>query len=124
VITVVESVLDIISFETGGIYKGLYHVLHGKIDPLNRVGPEHLTLDALFERVRGCEVSEIVIATNPDMEGESTALYIRDQLTQIPNSKGEKVHVSRLGYGLPMGGNVEYADYVTLKRAYEGRKQL
>ena len=124
VITVVESVLDIISFETGGIYQGLYHVLHGKIDPLNRVSPDQLTIDQLLIRLKYEPVSEIVIATNPDMEGEATAMYIRDHVSEVRNSKGEVIKVTRLGYGLPMGGNVEYADYVTLKKAMEGRNRM
>lgn len=121
VVTVVESVLDILSFETGGIYDGVYHVLHGKIDPLNRVSAEDLTIDKLMERVQKGGINEIILATNPDMEGEATAMYIRDRIAHIKNELNLHVAVTRLAYGLPMGGNVEYADYVTLKKAIQGR---
>lgn len=123
-VTVVESVLDILSFETGGIYDGVYHVLHGKIDPLNRVSAEDLTVDNLIERIRTGEVTEVILATNPDMEGEATAMYIRNQINELCKEIGLKVSVTRLAYGLPMGGNVEYADYVTLKKAIEGRNNF
>jgi recombination protein RecR len=120
-VTVVESVLDILSFETGGIYDGVYHVLHGKIDPLNRVSAEDLTISQLTERLRTGGVAEVILATNPDMEGEATAMYIRNQVNELCKETGHKISVTRLAYGLPMGGNVEYADYVTLKKAIEGR---
>ena len=123
-LTVVESVLDILSFETGGIYDGVYHVLHGKIDPLNRVSAEDLTVDNLVERIRTGEITEVILATNPDMEGEATAMYIRNQINELCKEIGLKVSVTRLAYGLPMGGNVEYADYVTLKKAIEGRNSF
>lgn len=123
-VTVVESVLDILSFETGGIYDGVYHVLHGKIDPLNRVSAEDLTIDNLMERIRTGEVKEVILATNPDMEGEATAMYIRNQINELCKEIGLRVSVTRLAYGLPMGGNVEYADYVTLKKAIEGRNNF
>lgn len=123
-ITVVESVLDILSFETGGIYEGVYHVLHGKIDPLNRVGPEDLTIDKLLSRISENVPTEIVLATNPDMEGDATAMYIRKQVASLCAGKQIDIKVSRLAYGLPMGGNVEYADYVTLKKAIDGRSSF
>lgn len=122
-VTVVESVLDILSFETGGIYDGVYHVLHGKIDPLNRVSAEDLTIDDLMKRIRTGEVKEVILATNPDMEGEATAMYIRNQINDLCKEIGLDISLSRLAYGLPMGGNVEYADYVTLKKAIEGRNK-
>ncbi len=123
-VTVVESVLDILSFETGGIYDGVYHVLHGKIDPLNRVSADDLTIDDLMQRIRTGEVTEIILATNPDMEGEATAMYIRNQVHELCKELGLKITITRLAYGLPMGGNVEYADYVTLKKAIEGRSNF
>lgn len=123
-VTVVESVLDILSFETGGIYNGVYHVLHGKIDPLNRISAEDLTISQLTERLRTGEVAEVILATNPDMEGEATAMYIRNQINELSKETGNKISVTRLAYGLPMGGNVEYADYVTLKKAIEGRNSF
>ncbi len=126
-ITVVEDVLDLLSFETGNIYNGVYHVLHGKIDPLNNIGPDDIHIDALFERVKGVEITEVVLATNLDMEGEATSMYIKEKL-KLENvkrkaSKHIEFKVTRLAYGLPMGSNLEYADYMTLKRALEGRNE-
>ncbi len=126
-ITVVEDVLDLLSFETGNIYSGVYHVLHGKIDPLNNIGPDDIQIDALFERVKGVEIEEVVLATNLDMEGEATSMYIKEKL-KLENakrkaSKHKEFKVTRLAYGLPMGSNLEYADYMTLKRALEGRNE-
>lgn len=124
VVTIVESVLDILSFETGNIYTGLYHVLHGKIDPLNRVSASDLTIHQLLERIKRGNIKEVILATNPDMEGEATAVYIRKEVIRMCDEKGIVVKITRLAYGLPMGGNVEYADYVTLKKAIEGRNSM
>lgn len=126
-ITVVEDVLDLLSFETGNIYSGVYHVLHGKIDPLNNIGPDDIQIDALFERVKGEDIVEVVLATNLDMEGEATSMYIKEKL-KLENAKRKankhkEFKVTRLAYGLPMGSNLEYADYMTLKRALEGRNE-
>lgn len=118
-VTVVEDVLDLLSFETGNIYDGVYHVLHGRIDPLNNIGPEDIYIDALVKRVASSKISELIIATNPDMEGEATAIYIKDRL----KNKNGKLKITRLGYGLPMGANLEYADYMTLRKAIEGRTE-
>lgn len=121
-IMVVETILDILSFETGNIYNGVYHVLHGKIDPLNNVRPEDIYIEKLFERIgNGGIVREIVLATNPDMEGEATAMYIRNKLEEIQKRIKKEFKVTRLAYGLPMGANLEYADYMTLKKAMENR---
>ncbi len=121
IITVVETVLDLLSFEVGNIYHGVYHVLHGRIDPLNSIGPDDIYIDQLLQRVRAIHESpllkEIILATNPDMEGEATARYIGNKL-KIQSSKFK---VTRLAYGLPMGANLEYADYGTLGKAIEGR---
>ena len=121
-ICVVETVLDLLSFEQGRIYNGVYHVLHGKIDPLNRVGPDDLKIRNLESRIQNSEskIKEIILATNPDMEGEATAVYISNKL-RIKNSE---LRISRLAYGLPMGANLEYADYMTLKKAIEGRNKF
>jgi len=121
-ICVVETVLDLLSFEQGRIYNGVYHVLHGKIDPLNRVGPDDLKIRNLESRIQNSEskIKEIILATNPDMEGEATAVYISNKL-RIKNSE---LRISRLAYGLPMGANLEYADYMTLKKAIEGRNMF
>ncbi|PIY69080.1 recombination protein RecR [Candidatus Roizmanbacteria bacterium CG_4_10_14_0_8_um_filter_39_9] len=124
-ITVVETVLDLLSFETGNIYNGLYHVLHGKIDPLNSVGPDEIYINHLLTRVKGLTSSlkEIILATNPDMEGEATAMYIKKQLERLKEEDGGlKFKITRLAYGLPMGANLEYADYGTLGKAIEGRR--
>jgi len=126
IICVVETVLDLLSFEQGRIYNGVYHVLHGKIDPLNRVGPDDIKINELINRIKlshsakaslGTKITEVILATNPDMEGEATAVYISNKL-RIKNSE---LRISRLAYGLPMGANLEYADYMTLKKAIEGR---
>ncbi len=131
IICVVETVLDLLSFEQGRIYNGVYHVLHGKIDPLNRMGPDDIKIKELINRLVGngykpfrTEIKEIILATNPDMEGEATAVYIKNKLKINPPAGGEKLKISRLAYGLPMGANLEYADYMTLKKAIEGRGQF
>lgn len=121
-ITVVEDVIDLLSFETGNIYNGLYHVLHGKIDPLNSVGPDDIFIESLFQRIKkDNEIQEIILATNLDMEGEATAMYIKGKIEEMFTNSKRSIKVSRLAYGLPMGANLEYADYMTLKRAIEGR---
>lgn len=119
-ITVVEDVMDLLSFETGNIYDGVYHVLHGRIDPLNHIGPEDIFIDALLRRMSE-ETEEVLLATNPDMEGEATAMYIRNKLQEMRETKQLEFKTSRLGYGIPMGGNLEYADYMTLRKAIENR---
>jgi len=128
-ITVVEDVLDLVSMNTGNIYDGLYHVLHGRIDPLNHIGPDQIFIDTLFDRLDpkhnlGVQVTEIILATNPDMEGEATAMYIRNKLQDMIATRKITVHISRLGYGMPMGGNLEYADYMTLRKALENRQGM
>ena len=127
VITVVEEVLDLLSFETGNIYKGVYHVLHGRIDPLNHIGPEDIYIEKLITRVKtsaSSKLKEIIVATNPDMEGESTAMYIRDRLKEIKKRSGADFKITRLAYGLPIGASLEYADYMTLKKAIDGRNKF
>jgi len=120
VITVVEDVVDLLSFETGDIYEGLYHVLHGKIDPLNNIGPDDIFMESLFTRIKDNPVEELILATNLDMEGEATAVYVKNKVKEIsPDTK-----VTRLAYGLPIGANLEYADYMTLKRAIQGRNEF
>jgi len=119
-ITVVENSLDLLSFETGNIYNGVYHVLHGKIDPLNNIGPDDIYIEKLLKRAKSDVIKEIILATNLDMEGEATALYIKNRLLEVP---GKKFKITRLAYGLPMGANLEYADYMTLKHAIDGRDE-
>lgn len=125
VVTVVESVLDLLSFETGNIYQGVYHVLHGKIDPLNHVAPEDIRIAELVTRIKNSqEIKEIILATNPDMEGEATAIYIKNKLDELKEVSKRELKITRLAYGLPIGANLEYADYMTLKKAIDGRNKF
>lgn len=117
-IVVVEAPLDVLAVERTGAYKGLYHVLHGAISPVEGIGPEHLKIRELVSRVSGSSVLEVIIATNPGMEGDNTAFYLARQLA--PSG----VKLSKLARGLPTGGDVEYVDPVTLTRALQGRQQL
>ena len=120
VICVVEDPLDVLALEKGGKYKGAYHVLHGRIDPLNNIGPDEIYIKQLMDRVLKSETSEVIIATNPTMEGEATAMYIAKQ---FKNQKS-KFKISRIGRGLPIGADLEYADEITLQRAMEGRSEI
>jgi recombination protein RecR len=121
IICVVEQPLDVMALEKNGRYKGLYHVLHGKIDPLNNIGPDEIYIKPLLDRVKsGLGLQEVIIATNPTMEGEATAMYIAKQL----KTQNSNVKVTRIGRGLPTGADIEYADEVTLQRAMEGRSDL
>ncbi len=120
-ICVVEQPSDVLSIERTGTYTGLYHVLHGSIDPLNNIGPEEIYIADLLKRLEHTtQVTEIILATNSNMEGEATAMYIQKQVNQSPQAS---IKVSRLAHGLPMGADIEYADEVTLSRALEGRRQ-
>ncbi|MDZ7586707.1 MAG: recombination mediator RecR [Patescibacteria group bacterium] len=121
-ICVVEQPLDILAVEKGGFYRGLYHVLGGAISPLNNIGPEELHLYELWERLKDGKISELIMATNPNMEGEATAMYIRKIL--IDKGLNNKVQITRIGRGLPVGADLEYADEVTLSRAFEGRREF
>lgn len=118
VICVVEDAQDVLAFERTREYRGLYHVLHGAVSPLDGVGPEQIKIKELMTRLADGTVSEIIIATNPTVEGEATASYI----SRLVKPFGIKV--TRLAYGIPVGGNLEYADEVTLSRALEGRNEL
>ncbi len=122
-ICVVEQSLDIFALEKGGKYKGLYHVLHGKIDPLNNIGPDEIFIQQLINRVKSSDsvIKEVILSTNPTMEGEATAMYIAKQLKDIDTSV--KLKITRIGRGLPIGADIEYADDVTLQRAMEGRSE-
>lgn len=123
-IVVIEDVIDLLSFETGNIYDGVYHVLHGKIDPLNNIGPDDIYIKKLLERIEDEPVKEIILATNLDTEGEATAMYIRNKLLEVQKKRGKKFKITRLAYGLPIGANLEYADYMTLKKSIEGRSEF
>lgn len=118
VICVVEDAQDVIAFERTREFKGLYHVLHGAINPLENIGPEQIKMRELMTRLSSGEVKEIIIATNPTVIGEATASYI----SRLVKAMGIKA--TRLAYGIPVGGDLEYADEVTLSRALEGRKEL
>ncbi|OFX13632.1 MAG: recombination protein RecR, partial [Armatimonadetes bacterium RBG_19FT_COMBO_69_19] len=117
-ICVVEDPRDVLAMERTREYKGLYHVLHGAISPLDGVGPDELKIAELLSRVQGGEVEEIIIATNPRVEGEATAIY----LAKILKPLGLKV--TRIAHGLPVGSDLEYADEVTLAKALEGRREM
>jgi recombination protein RecR len=117
-ICVVEEPLDIVAVERTRGYKGLYHVLHGALSPVDGIGPEDLKITELLARLRSGEVQELILATNPNVEGETTAIY----LTRLLRPLG--VRVTQIARGLPVGGDLEYADEVTLARAMEGRRDM
>ena len=117
VVCVVEQPMDVISLERTHEYRGLYHVLGGSLSPIDGVEPEHLRIGELLRRVANGEITEVVLATNPNMTGEATAAYLADRL------RG-RVRVTRLASGLPVGGDLEYADEVTLGRALTGRREM
>ncbi len=119
---VVEQPLDVIALEKSNSFKGKYHVLHGSIAPLNNIGPDQLFLHDIANRLEG--VSELIIATNPTMEGEATALYISEFLANHSGVDSDSLTITRIGHGLPIGADIEYADGVTLSRALEGRRKL
>lgn len=118
VLCIVEGVRDVIAFENSDTYNGLYHVLGGKIDPLNGVTIEDLNLKSLIKRLDEKVIKEVIIALNPDLEGETTTLY----LTKILKQKD--VRVSKIASGIPMGGNIEYTDMATLGKSLEGRIEI
>jgi len=118
IICVVEEPLDVLAIERTGEYNGLYHVLHGAISPVEGIGPEDLKIRELLERLRTEPVREVILATNPSLEGEATAMYLHRQIAPLG------IKVTRLARGLPVGGDLEYADEVTLARALEGRREM
>ncbi|MEN6570264.1 MAG: recombination mediator RecR [Anaerolineaceae bacterium] len=117
-ICVVEDAMDVLALERTGGFFGRYHVLQGVLSPIEGIGPDDLRIRPLIERVKSGEAKEIILATNPSMEGDATALYLRQQLLPLG------VHVTRLARGLPMGGDLEYADPNTLLRALAGRQEM
>lgn len=117
-ICVVESSKDVMAFERTREYNGLYHVLHGAISPINNIGPEDITVKELLLRLSDDNIKEVIMATNPTVEGEATAMYISRLI------KPAGIKVTRLAYGVPVGADLEYADEVTLTRAIEGRSEL
>lgn len=118
IICVVEETKDVIAMEKMREYKGMYHVLHGAISPMEGVGPEDINVPSLLTRLRDENVQELILATNPNIEGESTAMYIARLVKPIG------IKVTRLAHGLPVGGDLEYADEVTLSKAISGRTEI
>lgn len=118
IICVVSEPRDVLSIERGHEYNGLYHVLHGVLSPMSHVGPDDIRIKELLQRVADDDVEEVIMATNPDTEGEATAMYISRLL------KPFNIKVTRLAYGIPVGSNLEFADDATLNRAIEGRTEI
>ena len=118
IICVVEDPLDVLAMERTRSYRGLYHVLHGVISPINGVGPDQLKLKELFNRLSRDDVAEMVVATNPTLEGEATAMYIRRHQGR------ENIKITHLARGLPVGGSLEYTDETTVPRAFQGRQEI
>ena len=117
-VCVVAEPRDVIAMERSREYNGVYHVLHGVISPLNHIGPDELKIRELLQRVAQGEIREVIMATNPDTEGEATAMYLSRLLRPL------EVKVTRLAYGIPVGSQLEYADEITLLRALEGRREI
>lgn len=122
IICVVEQPLDVLALERGDGYEGVYHVLHGIIDPLHNIGPDEIKIAELIKRLSDEGIKEIILAMNPNMEGEATCLYINRQISKL-KSQNPKPRVTRLAHGLPVGADIQYADDVTLSRAIEGRRE-
>lgn len=128
IICVVEQPLDVLALEKAGNYLGVYHVLHGAISPLENIGPDEIKISELIQRIRNAclrrqaqpVIDELILATNPNMEGEATAMYIAQK---IRGSVNQKIRITRLGQGLPTGADLEYADEVTLSKSLEGRRE-
>jgi len=118
IICVVKDSRDVIAMERMRDYKGLYHVLHGTISPMEGIGPDDIKIKELLDRVRDDSVKEVILATNPDVEGEATAVYISRLLKPLG------IRVTRIAHGIPVGGDLEYADEVTLSKALEGRREM
>lgn len=118
VVCVVEEAFNIPTIEATRDFRGVYHVLLGVLSPLKGVGPDEIDLDGLVKRLRAGGIREVIVATNPNVEGEATALYIAQQVHPMG------VRVTRLGFGLPVGGDLEYADHVTMSKALEGRREI
>ncbi len=129
IVMVVEQPLDVLALEQTGKYRGVYHVLHGAINPLENIGPDEIYIKDLLKRIRDnqllklARISEVILATNPTMEGEATAMYIKKQLEQLETGNW-KLEITRLGLGLPTGADLEYADETTLREAIEGRREF
>jgi recombination protein RecR len=123
-VCVVEEPSDIGAIERAGEFRGVYHVLGGRLAPLDGVGPEDLNVVALVARVSNGEVREVIVATNPSLEGEATAVYIQRELTHLPIAVGRSVSVTRIARGLPVGGDLEYADGASIAQALAARRAM
>jgi recombination protein RecR len=121
-VCVVETSLDLLAFERADGYKGVYHVLGGSVNPLAGIGPNDLRIPQLMARLKAGEIKELILATNPNMEGEATAMFIIERMKEV--GLRETVKVTRIGRGLPTGADIEYADGQTLTRALEGRGEM
>ena len=117
-ICVVEDVRDIMAMERTHEYKGVYHVLHGSISPMNGIGPDEIKIKELLNRIRDNDIKEVIIATNPRVEGEATSIYISKLI------KAFNIKVTRIAHGIPVGGDLEYTDEITLMKAMEGRREI
>ncbi len=120
IVCVVSEISDLLSIEKSGNYNGVFHVLHGELSPLDGIGPEHLFFDKLWDRLSNDSIEEIILATNPTFEGESTAFYIK----KFVKERYPEVRITQLAQGIPQGGSVEYMDHITLGKAMEGRKEV
>ncbi len=121
-VCVVETSLDLLAFERADGYKGVYHVLGGSVNPLAGIGPNDLRIPQLMARLKAGEIKELILATNPNMEGEATAMFIIERMKEV--GLRETIKVTRIGRGLPTGADIEYADGQTLTRALEGRGEM
>ncbi len=132
IVCVVEQPTDVLSIERTGKFHGIYHVLHGSIDPLNNIGPDEIYISDLIKRIASLDshITEVILATNPNMEGEATAMYITNKIKgqksppKADQPLAEKLKITRLAHGLPVGADIEYADEVTLSQALEGRREF
>ncbi|MDP4038412.1 MAG: recombination mediator RecR [bacterium] len=118
VLAVVSQPLDIVAIEKTGLFRGKYHVLHGFISPVDGIGPDDLEIESLIKRITKVKPKEIIIATNPNIEGETTAFYLAKKIARF------NIKVTRIAHGLPVGGDIEYADQITLSRALDNRREL
>lgn len=118
IICVVSDPMDVVAMEKTRDYKGVYHVLHGAISPMDGIGPEDIKIKELLNRVKAEDIKEVILATNPDIEGEATSMYIAKLLKPLG------IKVTRIAHGVPVGGDLEYTDVVTLSRALEGRREM
>lgn len=123
-LVVVEQPLDVLAFERAGAFRGKYHVLHGALSPMNHITPSELRVGELLSRLRSGDVSEVILAMNHNLEGEGTALYLTQEIKKLSAQEGVPIRVSRLAKGIPVGGEIEYADEVTLERALSGRVEV